>query len=83
MGTSPGATHHFEEPGALATVTELAGEWFNHHLTGNVAHRPSGGHDPHDRASSGPHQDRRTSNPETTSRSSSVIVVCRIRWCSR
>lgn len=83
MGTSPEATHLLEEPGALATLTELGGEWFDHHLTGNIAYRPSEGHDPHDRASSGPRQDCRTSNPETTSRSSSVIAVCRIRWCSR
>jgi dienelactone hydrolase len=28
----PGATHLFEEPGALARVAELAGEWFGHYL---------------------------------------------------
>ncbi|MGE5278657.1 MAG: dienelactone hydrolase family protein [Acidobacteriota bacterium] len=28
----PGATHLFEEPGALARVAELAGAWFAHHL---------------------------------------------------
>jgi dienelactone hydrolase len=28
----PGATHLFEEPGALDLVTRLAGDWFVHHL---------------------------------------------------
>ena len=28
----PGATHLFEEPGALETVAHLAGEWFTTHL---------------------------------------------------
>jgi putative phosphoribosyl transferase len=28
----PGATHLFEEPGALEQVTRLAGEWFTRHL---------------------------------------------------
>jgi len=28
----PGATHLFEEPGALEEVVELAGHWFLHHL---------------------------------------------------
>jgi putative phosphoribosyl transferase len=28
----PGATHLFEEPGALDRVAELAGDWFVHHL---------------------------------------------------
>jgi len=27
-----GATHLFEEPGALGQVSELAGEWFIRHL---------------------------------------------------
>ena len=30
----PGATHLFEEPGALATVTRLASRWFASHLAG-------------------------------------------------
>jgi hypothetical protein len=30
----PGATHLFEEPGALDQVIELAGQWFTRHLTG-------------------------------------------------
>ena len=30
----PGATHLFEEPGALQEVSRLAGEWFERHLTG-------------------------------------------------
>lgn len=29
----PGATHLFEEPGALEGVAELAAEWFEHHFT--------------------------------------------------
>ncbi len=29
----PGATHLFEEPGALERVAELAGDWFSRHLT--------------------------------------------------
>jgi erythromycin esterase-like protein/predicted phosphoribosyltransferase/predicted alpha/beta-hydrolase family hydrolase len=28
----PGATHLFEEPGALEAVTEMAAAWFQHHL---------------------------------------------------
>jgi putative phosphoribosyl transferase len=30
----PGATHLFEEPGALEEVARLAAEWFRQHLTG-------------------------------------------------
>jgi putative phosphoribosyl transferase len=30
----PGATHLFEEPGALERVSELAAEWFDRHLAG-------------------------------------------------
>jgi putative phosphoribosyl transferase len=33
----PGATHLFEEPGALERVAELAAEWFGRHLTSRVA----------------------------------------------
>jgi putative phosphoribosyl transferase len=29
----PGATHLFEEPGALETVASLARDWFQRHLT--------------------------------------------------
>ncbi len=32
--TVPGATHLFEEPGALETVSELAARWFARHLAG-------------------------------------------------
>jgi putative phosphoribosyl transferase len=32
----PGATHLFEEPGALEQVAELAGRWFSQHLIGFV-----------------------------------------------
>ena len=28
----PGATHLFEEPGALETVADLAGAWFLDHM---------------------------------------------------
>lgn len=31
-----GATHLFEEPGALAEVARLAGDWFLHHLAAEV-----------------------------------------------
>jgi pimeloyl-ACP methyl ester carboxylesterase len=31
----PGATHLFEEPGALEQVASLATDWFAHHLGGN------------------------------------------------
>jgi dienelactone hydrolase len=33
----PGATHLFEEPGALEEVARLAGEWFARHLAGRAA----------------------------------------------
>jgi putative phosphoribosyl transferase len=29
----PGATHLFEEPGALEKVAQLASQWFSRHLT--------------------------------------------------
>jgi len=32
----PGATHLFEEPGALGEVARLASEWFERHLTGGT-----------------------------------------------
>lgn len=35
----PGATHLFEEPGALEQVARLAGEWFARHLRDGDAHR--------------------------------------------
>lgn len=35
----PGATHLFEEPGALAEVAELAAGWFLRHLTGRAPSR--------------------------------------------
>jgi putative phosphoribosyl transferase len=31
----PGATHLFEEPGALEQVGELAAEWFTRHISGD------------------------------------------------
>jgi dienelactone hydrolase len=31
----PGATHLFEEPGALAMVSRLAADWFGRHLSGS------------------------------------------------
>jgi pimeloyl-ACP methyl ester carboxylesterase len=37
----PGATHLFEEPGALETVADLARDWFTRHL----ASEPAGGRD--------------------------------------
>jgi len=35
----PGASHLFEEPGALDRVTALAGEWFTRHLQPAAAMR--------------------------------------------
>ena len=35
----PGATHLFEEPGALDRVAELAGAWFGRYLTANIPPR--------------------------------------------
>jgi pimeloyl-ACP methyl ester carboxylesterase len=35
----PGATHLFEEPGALETVAELARDWFIEHLQGSLIER--------------------------------------------
>jgi hypothetical protein len=32
IGIVPGATHFFEEPGALDEVARLAREWFERHL---------------------------------------------------
>jgi putative phosphoribosyl transferase len=34
LGIVPGATHLFEEPGALDQVIDLAGRWFTRHLAG-------------------------------------------------
>lgn len=36
----PGATHLFEEPGALAQVADLAARWFERHLGGRSARKP-------------------------------------------
>jgi putative phosphoribosyl transferase len=33
----PGASHLFEEPGALETVARMASHWFGHHLAGRLA----------------------------------------------
>ncbi|MET8245307.1 phosphoribosyltransferase family protein [Streptomyces sp. NPDC005202] len=33
LAVVPGATHLFEEPGALETVTDLARDWFTDHMT--------------------------------------------------
>ena len=32
LAVVPGATHLFEEPGALEKVADIAAEWFNEHL---------------------------------------------------
>jgi len=43
LAVVPGATHLFEEPGALEQVSQLAGDWFQRHLipvTGRVGSRP-------------------------------------------
>lgn len=34
----PGATHLFEEPGALEQVAQLAGDWFVNHIGGKAPH---------------------------------------------
>ncbi len=39
----PGATHLFEEPGALESVAEMAVEWFVRYLSGPETDRPSAG----------------------------------------
>jgi len=36
----PGATHPFEEPGALDQVAALAARWFTQHLPGGGSARP-------------------------------------------
>jgi pimeloyl-ACP methyl ester carboxylesterase len=36
----PGATHLFEEPGALEQVAELARDWFEVHLCGEGSRQP-------------------------------------------
>jgi putative phosphoribosyl transferase len=36
----PGATHLFEEPGALAAVADHACDWFTRHLAAAQDHRP-------------------------------------------
>ena len=44
----PGATHLFEEPGALEQVAQVAGEWFTRHLPrvgGQASGLPGGAHD--------------------------------------
>ncbi|HEX6585741.1 MAG TPA: phosphoribosyltransferase family protein [Solirubrobacterales bacterium] len=38
----PGATHLFEEPGALERVAQLAGDWFLRRLTGDRSTAPGG-----------------------------------------
>ena len=40
----PGATHLFEEPGAIERVAELAAAWFNTHLTAASEAEPRDGH---------------------------------------
>ena len=39
----PGATHLFEEPGALDAVARLARDWFQRHLGGAAPARPGDG----------------------------------------
>ncbi|WP_055589137.1 phosphoribosyltransferase family protein [Streptacidiphilus griseoplanus] len=38
LSVVPGATHLFEEPGALETVADLAGRWFADHMVPLLAH---------------------------------------------
>ena len=37
----PGATHLFEEPGALGVVARLAGDWFTTYLHPVASSRPA------------------------------------------
>jgi putative phosphoribosyl transferase len=37
LAVVPGATHLFEEPGALDAVADLAADWFVHHFTPSSA----------------------------------------------
>lgn len=37
LAVVPGATHLFEEPGALPEVARMAADWFAHHLAGREA----------------------------------------------
>jgi pimeloyl-ACP methyl ester carboxylesterase len=37
LAVVPGATHLFEEPGALDAVADLAAEWFGHHFRAGTA----------------------------------------------
>lgn len=43
----PGATHLFEEPGALERVSDLATSWFLRHLAGITEAVPATAHDEH------------------------------------
>ena len=38
----PGATHLFEEPGALEQVAELTRDWFDHYFKTSAAHGTAG-----------------------------------------
>lgn len=42
LAVIPGATHLFEEPGALDQVAQLAAAWFTEHLTGPASAQPQG-----------------------------------------
>jgi dienelactone hydrolase len=44
LAVVPGATHLFEEPGALATAAELARDWFVTHLASASPRRAGGDH---------------------------------------
>jgi putative phosphoribosyl transferase len=37
LAVVPGATHLFEEPGALDAVADLAAEWFGQHFRAGTA----------------------------------------------
>lgn len=43
MKIIPGATHLFEEPGALEQVTRLAADWFTRHLRATLSDSPAAG----------------------------------------
>ncbi len=42
LAVVPGASHLFEEPGALTAVARVAAEWFQHHLRAQPELQPSG-----------------------------------------
>ncbi len=65
LGRRPGATHLFEEPGALERVTELAAGWFRRHLAA-----PDSTFEPKTRRACA------TTNPVSATRSANTFASC-------